>query len=155
MSANYKQLAKFSDDIKRLNATQKEEFLEACCKELAARLLQKVINNTASVTGTLRRGWTAATHEEAAAGKGKPNRNNILDWCDNVEVKKEGNTYRLNIINPVDYASYYEYGHRTSNGAGWVEGRFVLTIAEAELNAVTDGILAKKLRKFMKEVFGE
>lgn len=151
MSANYKQLAKFSKDIDRLNTTQREEFLEACCKELAARLLQKVINNTASNTGTLRRGWTVDTHEEAAAGK----KVGVKQWCDEVKVKKQGNTYVLNVINPVDYASYYEYGHRTSDGAGWVEGRFPLTIAEAELNAVTDGILAKKLRKYMKEVFGE
>ena len=46
MSANYKQLAQFANDIKKLNDTQKQEFLEACCKELAARLLRDVINNT-------------------------------------------------------------------------------------------------------------
>ena len=153
MSANYKQLSKFAKDIERLNAQQKEEFLEACCKELAARLLQKVINNTISDTGTLRRGWTVDTHEDAASGK----RVGVKDWCDSVQVKKQGNTYILDVTNPVDYASYYEYGHRTINGAGvgWVEGHFVLTIAEAELNAVTDGILAKKLQKYLKEVFGE
>ncbi len=149
MSANYKQLAKFSDDIKRLNDAQKDEFMRACCKELAARLLRKVIENTKAQTGTLRRGWTVNTHEEAAAGT----KVGVKEWCDNVEIKKEGNTYRLNVINPVYYAPYYEYGHRTSNGAGWVEGRFPLTIAEAELNAVTDAILAKKLQAFMKGVF--
>lgn len=143
MSANYKQLAKFSDDIKRLNDTQKEEFLEACCKELAARLLQKVINNTVSVTGNLRRGWTAG--EKASPSQ----------YVNDLSIRKEGNVYKLDIINPVEYASYYEYGHRTSNGAGWVEGHFPLTIAEAELNAVSDGILAKKLRAYMKGVFGE
>ena len=151
MSANYKQLAKFAKDIEQLNATQKEQFLEACCKELAARLLQKVINNTASDTGTLRRGWTVATHEDAASGTNV----GVKEWCDKVEIKKNGGTYRLDIINPVTYASYYEYGHRTPSGAGWVEGHFPLTIAEAELNTVTDGILAKKLRAYMKEVFRE
>ena len=149
MSANYKQLSKFAKDIEQLNATQKEEFMIACCKELAARLLQKVINNTKSVSGTLRRGWTVDTHEDAAAGA----KVGVKEWCDSVEVKKQGNVYILNVINPVYYAPYYEYGHRTSNGAGWVEGRFPLTIAEAELNAVTDGILAKKLHKYMKGVF--
>ena len=151
MGANYKQLSKFAKDIERLNQSQKEEFMNACCKELAARLLQKVINNTASDTGTLRRGWTVATHEDAAAGQ----RVSVKEWCDSVEVRKQGNTYVLNVINPVNYATYYEYGHRTPSGAGWVEGHFPLTIAEAELNAVSDGILAKKLHKYMKEVFGE
>lgn len=151
MSANYKQLAKFAKDIERLNAQQKEEFLQACCKELAARLLGKVINNTISKTGTLRKGWTVPTHEEAASGR----KVSVKEWCDNVQVRKQGNTYILDVTNNVSYAPYYEYGHRTSNGAGWVEGRFVLTIAEAELNAVTDGIIAKKLQKYLKEVFGE
>lgn len=143
MSANYKQLSKFAKDIERLNAAQKEEFLEACCKELAARLLQKVIENTASVTGNLRRGWTAGQQVSPS------------QYANDLSIRKQGNSYILDIINPVDYASYYEYGHRTSNGAGWVEGRFPLTIAEAELNAVSDAILAKKLRKYMKGVFGE
>lgn len=155
MSANYKQLSKFAKDIERLNQSQKEEFLRACCKELAARLLSDVINNTTADTGTLRRGWLAATHEEVASGRGKVNRGDINAWCDKVEIKKQGNTYILDIINPVTYAPYYEYGHRTPSGTGWVEGHFPLTIAEAHLNTVTDGILAKRLRRFIKEAFGE
>ena len=153
MSADYKQLSKFASDLERLNGTQKEEFLQACCKELAARLLQKVIRKTMeySDTGTLVRGWTVDTHEEAASGKNVA----YKEWCDAVEVRKQGNTYILNVTNPVKYASYVEYGHRTKNGAGWVEGKFTLTVAEAELNAASDGIIAKKLRKFIKEAFGE
>ena len=155
MSADYKELTKFAENMERLNATQKEEFLQACCKELAARLLQKLINKTKeySKTNTLVRGWTVDTHEEAAAGKTV----GYKEWCDGVEVRKQGNTYILNVTNPVKYASYVEYGHRTKNGSGvgWVEGKFTLTVAETELNAVSDGILAKKLRKFIKEAFGE
>ena len=155
MSANYKELSEFAKNLERLNATQKEEFMQACCKELAARLLQKVINKTKeySKTNTLVRGWTVATHEEAASGKTV----GYKEWCDKVNVRRQGNTYILDIINPVNYASYVEYGHRTKNnaGVGWVEGKFTLTVAEAEINAVTDGILAKKLRKFIKEAFGE
>ena len=56
MSANYKQLAEFSKKIEKLNGEQKQQFLESCCKELAARLLRKVIKRTPSTTGTLRRG---------------------------------------------------------------------------------------------------
>jgi hypothetical protein len=153
MSADYKQLSKFAKDLERLNATQKEEFLQACCKELAARLLQKLINRTMeySKSGTLVRGWTVETHEEAASGK----KVDYKEWCNAVEVKKQGNTYILNVENPVKYSSYVEYGHRTRDGAGWVEGKYTLTVAEAELNAVTDGVLAQKLRKFIKEVFAE
>ena len=162
MSMNYKQFAKFTKDVERLNKQQKEAFMEACCKELAARLLQKVIEGTIVRTGTLRRGWTtSATGDESRDTKqalydslfGK--KQNASAYAKSIEIKKVGNTYCVDIVNPVTYASYYEYGHRTPDHEGWVEGHFTLTIAEAELNAASDAILAKKLRKYMKEVFGE
>ena len=141
MSADYKQLTKFQKQIEQLNKDQKEQFLEACCKELAARLLRKVIKNTKSITGTLRRGWTGGTKQSGTA------------YADSLEIKKVGSTYHIDITNPVEYASYYEYGHRTSNHKGWVQGHFTLTIAETELNNMSDAILQKKLNKFMKDVF--
>ena len=66
MSVKYKELEDFTRKIEDLNKQQKEEFMKACCKELAARLLKKVIKRTKpgnhenKVGGTLRRGWTSA-----------------------------------------------------------------------------------------------
>lgn len=201
MSANYKQLEKFAKDIERLNEQQKEEFIIACCKELAARLLRDVIANTpvgerperpkeqdgavigvnggkrSFLTaeeanfeqywgdyqgGTLRRGWTVETHEEAESGKEV----SIKKWCDSVSVKRTGDIYVLDIVNPVEYAAYVEYGHRQEAGRyvpaigrklkkSWVDGRLMLTKAEVRLNAMSESILAKKLRKFIKEAFDE
>lgn len=141
MGANYKQLTKFTKQIEQLNREQKEQFLQSCCKELAARLLAKVIKRTKSVTGTLRRGWTGGVSKSAT------------DYANSLNISKVGNKYHIDIINPTEYASYYEYGHRTRNHEGWVQGHFVLTISEAELNNMTDAILQKKLNKFMKDVF--
>lgn len=183
MSANYKQLADFTKKIEKLNNQQKEEFLESCCKELAARLLAKVIKRTPvgdyskEVTvvakrdskkhkkgetytkkvstksgGTLRRGWTAKTQEEAASSNGKGK--NASEYANSLEIKKIGDKFHIDITNPVEYASYVEYGHRTKNHGGWVEGHHMLTISEAELNSMSDAILQKKLNKFMKDVFG-
>lgn len=142
MSANYKQLADFTKKIEKLNNQQKEEFLEACCKELAARLLAKVIKRTPADSGTLRRGWTGGRKQNASA------------YADSISVEKIGNKYHIDITNPVEYASYVEYGHRTRNHKNWVEGHHMLTISEAELNSMSDAILQKKLNKFMKDVFG-
>lgn len=142
MSANYKQLTDFTKKIEKLNNQQKEEFLEACCKELAARLLAKVIKRTPADSGTLRRGWTGGRKQNASA------------YADSISVEKIGNKYHIDITNPVEYASYVEYGHRTRNYKGWVEGHYMLTISEAELNSMSDAILQKKLNKFMKDVFG-
>lgn len=141
MSANYKQLIDFQNKLEKLNDQQKEEFLESCCKELAARLLAKVVKRTPSTSGTLRRGWTAGKNQNATA------------YANSLNVTKVGNKYHIDIINPVEYASYVEYGHRTRNHEGWVEGHHMLTISESELNGMTDAILQKKLNKFMKDVF--
>lgn len=141
VGANYKQLTKFADNINKLNNQQKQQFLEACCKELAARLLAKVIKRTPSETGELRRGWTGGVKQGAT------------QYANSLNIQKVGNTYRIDITNPVEYASYVEYGHRTKDHQGWVQGKFMLTISEAELNNASDAILQKKLNKFMKEVF--
>ena len=146
MSADFKELTKFTEKIEKLNDQQKEEFLESCCKELAARLLAKVIKNSGperfkNSTGTFRRGWTGGKNQNAAA------------YANSLNVTKIGNRYKIDITNPVEYASYIEYGHRTANHKGWVNGHFILTIAEQELNSMSDAILQKKLQKFMKDVF--
>lgn len=158
MSANYKQLAEFQKKIERLNAAQKEEFLESCCKELAARLLRKVIKRTPADIGTLRRGWTTsatgdadydtkqAMYESIFGGKQRVSKSKM-------EIKHIGDKYIIDIVNPVEYGPYVEYGHRKSNGKGWVEGHHMLTISEAELNRMSDAILQKKLNKFIKDVF--
>jgi hypothetical protein len=141
MSADYKQLAAFQKKIEKLNEQQKEEFLQACCKELAARLLAKVIKRTPSDSGALRRGWTAGKNQNAS------------QYANSLNITKVGNKYHIDITNPVEYASYVEYGHRTKNHKGWVEGHHMLTISETELNQMSNKILQAKLNKFMKDVF--
>lgn len=141
MSANFKQLVEFQKKIEKLNDTQKEEFLQACCKELAARLLAKIIKRTPSDSGTLRRGWTAGKNQNATA------------YANSLSIKRVGNKYHIDITNPIEYASYVEYGHRTRNHKEWVQGHFMLTISETELNNMSDKILQAKLNKFMKDVF--
>lgn len=170
MSANYKQLEDFTKRFEVLSEQQQDVFMEACCKELAARLLAKVIKRTPvgdyskEVTvvaqkdskkhkkgesytkkvskqrgGTLRRGWTA--------GK------SASDYANGLNMHHFGDTYQIDIINPVEYASYVEYGHRTANRKGWVPGHFMLTISEEEIRRSSQKILQNKLNKFMKDVF--
>lgn len=166
MSANYKQLSDFTKKIEKLNNQQKEEFLEACCRELAARLLAKVIKRTPKnkdediVGGTLQRGWTTSSTGDAKRDTKQAMYENMFGGQQRVsskgmEIKHVGNKYIIDIVNPVEYASYVEYGHRTrkKDGYGWAEGHHMLTISETELNSMSDAILQKKLNKFMKDVF--
>lgn len=142
------------------------QFFEECSKELAARLLSLVIPRTPigdysgleepynkKVGGTLRRGWTGDKETTA------------YDYAQSLSVEKKGQSYQINIINPVDYAMYVEFGHRQTPGryvpalgkqlkASWVEGQFMLTISEDELRQATPKILEKRLNEFLKDVFG-
>jgi len=133
-----------------------ETFCKKCAKELAARLLAKVIRrtpvgegSTGKRGGTLIRGWTASSESEAQSGGSK----NAKAYADSLSVIKSGDVYQIEIINPVNYASYVEYGHRTRNHKGWVKGRFMLTISEDELDAQAPKILENKLKKYLGECF--
>lgn len=156
-SCDFKQLQKLQQRLDRLKVNDMDAFCEECAKELAARLLAKVIKRTpvgqyegeGKNGGTLRRGWTAATVSDAESGGGS----NAKRYADSMQVTKVGNVYQIEIINPVNYASYVEFGHRTRNGKGWVNGRFMLTISEDELDGAAPGILEKKLMKYLGDAF--
>ncbi|MCD7819271.1 MAG: HK97 gp10 family phage protein [Lachnospiraceae bacterium] len=151
-------MGSFSSDLKKLQkqlekaAQEDDAFVESCAKELAARLLAKVKKRTpvgeydkpvsfktkdgkeVSFTpktgkkgGTLRRGWTVG------------------------EIQKEGDTYMVEVINPTEYASYVEFGHRTANHKGWVKGQFMMTISEQELQSIAPQVLEAKAAKFLRE----
>jgi hypothetical protein len=150
---DYKQLQQLQRRLDRLQKVDLVSFCEDCAKELAARLLGKVIRRTPvgdyAGGGTLRRGLTADTETEAES-KG---RSNAKEYVEALKITKTGNVYQIEIVNPVNYASYVEFGHRTRNHKGWVNGRFMLTISEEELDNQAPAILEKKLLKYLGEAF--
>jgi len=163
---------KLQKQIEKLNQqlddAQVEAFCQALAKELAARLLAQVIKRTpvgvygketGKNGGTLRRGWTAKSESEAMGGTGP----NVAGYVQSLTVTKSGNAYEIEIVNPVSYASYVEYGHRQEPGRfvpaigrqlkkAWVEGRFMLTISEKEIQQQAPNVLEKKLKKFLEDV---
>lgn len=156
---DYNQLKRLQKKMQKLEKAKFDKFCEECAKELAARLLAKVIKrtpvgqypNSGKNGGTLRRGWTAKTHAEAESGSGKGG--NTLSFAQGLQVTKRGNVYELEVINPVEYAAYVEYGHRTRDHKGWVKGRFMMTISADEVERQAPKIVEKKLMKFLGEVF--
>ena len=141
---DFKQIERFRDELKKLQDPQ--QFVESCTKELAARLLRLVVKRTpvgqypssaGKNGGTLRRGWTANKKASAKA------------YAESMEITKEGNVYKIEIVNPVEYASYVEYGHRTPNHKGWVKGQFMMTISEQELQQIVPVILERKIKNYL------
>lgn len=135
-------LIPFLEFQKQMQLMEKDvsKICESCAKELAARLLAKVIKRTPSDTGTLRRGWTGGVN------------GNAVSYANSLKVSKNGNSYTIEIINPVEYASYVETGHRTRDHKGWVDGRFMLRISEDEIRSSAPKILENKLKKIFEDM---
>lgn len=135
---DYKQLQQFSQKLEQLQQVDIDQFCREMAKELAARLLRKAVKRTPVDTGTLERGWTTTP------------------------LEKTGAQYRIDVINPTEYAIYVEYGHRQTPGRyvpqigkrlkeGWVKGKFMLTISVQELEHQMPSLLEKKLYAMLKE----
>lgn len=153
-----KELKKLQQNLSNLQDTNVDAFCEECAKELAARLLAKVIKRTpvgqypassGKKGGTLRRGWTS----QKGQGSDGLNTRGASQFVDTLKVHHYGDTYVIEIVNPVEYASYVEFGHRTVNHKGWVEGKFMMTISEQEIQKIAPKVLENKLKKFLGGVF--
>lgn len=155
---DFEQLKALQKRLEKMQRKDFDVFCQACAKELTARLLRLVIKRTpvgiypaasGKKGGTLRRGWTAATESEAQSG-GNPN---VEGYLSSLSIMKVGNVYQIDVINPMTYASYVEFGHRTANHKGWVKGQFMLTISEMELEAKAPKLIEKKVLRYLEECF--
>lgn len=117
------------------------DFLSQCVKALAARVLVKTIKATPVDVGTLRRGW--------GAGKG------AQAWAESANVVQGSGRTVIIITNPVAYAPYVEFGHRTRSGKGWVPGQYMLTIACQDIESMAPAILEKMLTQYLYDLFGD
>ena len=156
---DYSKFQQFAEKVEQtLGDDQMELFMEACAKELAARLLAKVIKRTPvgeypdRVGGTLRRGWTAEQQQD------------VMTYVNSLNVTHSGDSFTIEIVNPVEYASYVEFGHRQKPGRfvpaigkrlkkSWVEGKFMLTISSQEVQEAAPGVLERKLQRKLGEAF--
>ena len=170
---DFKELEKFYERLHKLPIKDIDIFCRYASKQLAARLLQRVIKDTpvgkypsetGKQGGMLRRGWFAKTHEEAEASNILPTPQMAIEYANSLAITKVGSEYRIEIINPVEYASYVEFGHRQTPGryvpaigkrlkASYVEPQYFLTNANQIIENQMTGILQRELDKFLKEAF--
>ena len=158
-NCDYKQLQRLRDSLATLQSMDMDRFCTEVSKELAARLLALVIPRTpvgqypkssGKKGGTLRRGWTSKTQADAASRGGS---NDAKAYAEALPVRKSGNAYTIEVINPVEYASYVEFGHRTRGVGGWVPGQYFLTLSEQDLERLAPGVIERKLEALLREVF--
>lgn len=140
---NFQQLERLQRKMQRLERADFDRFCEDVAKELAARMLSKVKKRTivadpskwkipvpGYVGGTLRRGWTI-----------------------DASVTKNGHVYEIEVFNPVEYAQYVEFGHRTRNHQGWINGHFMMTISADEVERQAPQIIENKLKRLLGDAF--
>lgn len=137
--AVFSDLIGLRDRIEKLNDKQIDEICQVCAKELAKRLLSMVIRRTPVLSGTLRRGWTAKANNKESR------------YAESLKVSRQGADYVIEVLNPLEYSSYVEFGHRTRGGKGWVKGRYMLTISEEQLKTISPKLLEKLCEKKIKE----
>lgn len=173
---DFSEFKKLEKQFAKLASTDISKFCQDVARELAARLLAKVIPRTPTGEGTfevkdgkkyklkdggtLKRGWTADTEEQAESGSVP----DAITYANSLRIARMGNDYIIIVENPVKYASYVEHGHRQEPGrfvpalgkrlkASWVEGKYMLTISEKELESQLPAIIERKMKKYIKECF--
>lgn len=133
----FKQL---QDKISKMD-NEFENFLKEYMVEMAERVIAKTKPRTPVGTpestgipnyvgGTLRRNWQLG------------------------KIIAEGKKISVEILNPTEYATEVEYGHRIMGGAGhsievgWKDGRFMLTTSVNEIRAQMPLRYAQKLKTY-------
>ena len=126
----------------------------------------KKVKSTEKNGGTLRRGWISKTQDETESRNGSPQKDEILDYVHGLKVIRSNEMIKIEIVNPVEYASYVEFGHRQTPGryvpaigkclkSAWTPGKFMMTISEQELSEIAPNVLKKKIEKFLGECFNK
>ena len=130
---DFSDLKKLQKRVQKM-VDEQSSFIRELAQELAKILDNKITKRTPVLTGALRRGWK-------------------------IEVRLKGNTYEIVIINPLEYASYVEEGHRTperkDGTRGWVKGKFMMTISVDEVQNLAPRLLEKTIEKKLGECFND
>lgn len=164
VNVDFRELEDLQKRIEKISQPQMTKFFDDCCKELAARLLGKVIPATPvgdysrnvekykKEGGTLRRGWTAGKEQDPRV------------FAYSLPVQKVSDGYIITVENIVEYASFVEYDHRQTPGRfvpaigkklkqSLIPGKFMLTKSEIELGAELPMIIKRKMLKLLEDVF--
>lgn len=129
IKVDFKEFQEFQEKIEQLNDEEIDKFMRKATNKVAQRFYRRMIDDTPRKTGTLRDGWIM---------QGK--------------VDKTPFSYKADVTNVVEYASYVESGHRKSNHRGWVKGQFFQKRGEELTEAEAPKFVGKELKKFLRSI---
>lgn len=127
MGCDFKELVALRD---RLSKVDYDKVVEGTLDEVAQRVVARAKHFTPKKTGNLKRNWTAS------------------------KAVKSGVVYHSKVYNDTTYAPYVNYGHRTPDHKGWVNGFFMLEKATANLDGQVSKVLQHNTEKVLREAMG-
>lgn len=145
-------LKRFQKELERLRE-HAEPFAEDCAKSLAEQVLAEAVKRTP--VGVYN--GSGYTCEGGAAHKGGKRSGSgggtlVRSWKI-APVVRTNKSVKAVVYNPVEYASYVEYGHLTSGGKGFVQGHFMLEKSRQEVEKIAPKIVKDKLNMFLGGAF--
>lgn len=178
VKVDFKELAEFQKRVEKLNSSMRQDFVEQCAKELAARLLEKVIKRT-PVGKRMKKPEKMSEKVKGASGKSRSfltaegarykeywsgYQGGELKRAWTMRTIRSGKLFRTIVYNPKKYASYVEYGHRQTPGrfvpalgkrlkVAWVPGKLMMTTSAQELRSIAPALLRKWLEEELREAF--
>lgn len=173
-SADFKELKEFQKQLEQMES-QREHLCERCSKALAGRVLRLAVKDTPTGEKPEIKDVVGNEKNEKIRVKKLEEYHKIWDGYEGGTLKRSwtvspvnraGHNYTIEVINPVEYASYVEFGHRQTPGRyvpaigkklanNFTEKKYMLTNAETVVKIETPNILERELKKFFKEVFDE
>lgn len=156
MKKDFRGLAELKSRLAELGAME-DAFLMQCARDLAAQFLAEVKKKTPVGEGVYETDKKTGKRKNIAQG-------GTLRRMWRVEsVTRRGDVYATCVINPVQYASYVEYGHRQQPGRyvpaigkrlvrSWVEGKHMMTLSAEEIQSRGDEYVRQRFYLFLKQV---
>jgi hypothetical protein len=150
MPFDYREFKKLTENLDKLSLIIDDE-IEKFFYEMALKALARTKKRTTVLTGDLRKQWTLS------------------------EIKKDGNNLSIILSNPLEYASWVEFGHRVKKHfvsgewqgnkfvynpdsdtgtmmgmkTSWVEGKFMATISLKEIQELIPTEWDKRFKKLI------
>lgn len=115
----------FEQTLSRMIEKEYPQEFRSLVVQVAHELQGRVKENSPKKTGNLRRNWKVGA------------------------IRKEGDTYYIDVYNNTEYAEPVEYGHRGRNGKGFIPGSHMLAISLEEVNARLPDFLRDWLSDFL------
>ena len=163
MGFDYSEFKKYAESIKKLQ-TEWDSFIKKFLLDMALRALRRTKeiqrDKQAVDTGLMMNSWQIGNGKNVLIESEDKETGDVsytIDKLKSIEatiesVTRKGNDLLITIYNPVEYASYVEYGHLDRSRTKWIEGRYMVTIAIDEIESQIPARFQKAFEKWIKEL---